>query len=106
MRIMGPYAASVKRASEKATSLPGAARPQGIEAKGLTLPRRRHVTPRKAHTGPYSLCQRLLQAAPIEFTIAEQHDRCSPEYPLLYLLGQSDMQSLGKVPLLALAYLP
>ena len=80
--------------------------PQGIEAKGLALPRRRHVTSRAAHIGPAGVLHGVLQVGAIKFAIAQQHDLGPGGYQLLDLLDQGDMEVFGKVPLLALAHQP
>src|SRR3954451_19538137 len=44
-------------------------RPQGIEAKGLALPRGRHMTPGATPIRPTRLCQRVLQPGAIKCAI-------------------------------------
>ena len=48
-----------------------ATRPQGVETKCLAVPPRRPVATRPAHVRPAFALDRLLQAGPIAFAIAE-----------------------------------
>ena len=48
----------------------------------------------------------MLEPGAIEFAIAQHHHRRPHGEQLVHLLDQRDMQVFGKVPLLALAYLP
>ncbi len=81
-------------------------RPQGIEAKRLTVPCRRRAHGRAAHLGPAHLVQRGLKIRSIELAVA-QKDHPGPRGDhLAQQLDDRDVEGLGTMPFGALAHAP
>src|SRR6266487_5065552 len=83
-----------------------AARPQGVETKGLAVPPRRPVATRPAHIRPAGVLSRVWQAGPIKCAIAEYDHLRALWYQSTDQLDQGAMEVFGKVPLRALTYPP
>src|SRR5262245_29560520 len=80
--------------------------PQGIEAKGCAVPRRRRAHGRAAYVGPARLMERGLEGRPVELAVA-QKDHLGPLGDhLAYQLNRGDMEVFRKVSLRGVAHSP